>query len=165
VYIMGSLSGTLYIGFTGNLHKRVFQHKFHQMEGFTNKYDVERLVYWASFDDVYLTLAREKQLKGWSRAKKIALIESRNPDWLYLAKEWYPWMTSNPIVMLSEGRASEGRSSAVEASLYPYDWQRAAKPSRVNPSQPLVDHSLMGKQADTPALGEFAPTRTKRQCR
>ncbi len=53
VYIMGSLSGTLYIGFTGNLHKRIFQHKFHQMEGFTNKYDVERLVYWASFDDVH----------------------------------------------------------------------------------------------------------------
>jgi putative endonuclease len=64
VYIMGSLSGTLYIGFAGNLHKRVFQHKFHQMEGFTNKYDVERLVYWASFDDVHNALAREKQLKG-----------------------------------------------------------------------------------------------------
>jgi len=46
VYIMGSLSGTLYIGFTGNLHKRIFQHKFHQMEGFTNRYDVERLLYW-----------------------------------------------------------------------------------------------------------------------
>jgi putative endonuclease len=49
VYIMGSLSGTLYIGFTGDLHKRVFEHKFHQMEGFTNKYDVERLLYWASY--------------------------------------------------------------------------------------------------------------------
>jgi putative endonuclease len=45
VYIMRSLSGTLYIGFTGNPHKRVFEHKFHQMEGFTNKYDVERLLY------------------------------------------------------------------------------------------------------------------------
>jgi putative endonuclease len=92
VYIMGSLSGTLYIGFTGNLHKRIFQHKFHQMEGFTNKYDVERLVYWVSFDDVHNALAREKQLKGWSRAKKIALIEARNPHWLDLAKEWYPWI-------------------------------------------------------------------------
>ena len=92
VYIMGSLSGTLYIGFTGNLHKRAFEHKFHQMEGFTNKHDVERLLYWASYDDVHLALAREKQLKGWSRAKKIALIESRNPHWLDLAKEWYPWM-------------------------------------------------------------------------
>jgi len=95
VYIMGSLSGTLYIGFIGNLHKRVFQHKFHQIEGFTNKYDVERLLHWASYDDVHKALAREKQLKGWSRAKKIALIESRNPHWLDLAKEWYAWMKSN----------------------------------------------------------------------
>src|SRR5580700_6993341 len=93
VYIMGSLSGTLYIGFTGNLHKRVFEHKFHKMEGFTNKYDVERLLYWASYDDVHKALARQKQLKGWSRAKKIVLIELRNPQSPDLAKEWYPWMT------------------------------------------------------------------------
>jgi len=92
VYIMGSLTGTLYIGFTGNLHHRVFQHKFHELEGFTARYDVERLLYWASFDDVHKALAREKQLKGWSRAKKIALIEARNPHWLDLAKDWYPWM-------------------------------------------------------------------------
>jgi putative endonuclease len=98
VYIMASLSGTLYIGFTGNLHKRVFQHKFHQREGFTYKYDVEHLLYWASYDDVHLALAREKQLKGWSRAKKIALIELRNPHWLDLAKEWYPWMESGSAV-------------------------------------------------------------------
>ena len=92
VYIMGSLSGTLYIGFTGNLHQRVFQHKFHQMEGFTARYDVERLLYWTSFDDVHRAIGREKQLKGWSRAKKLVLIESRNPHWLDLAKDWYPWM-------------------------------------------------------------------------
>jgi putative endonuclease len=92
VYIMGSLSGTLYVGFTGNLHKRIFEHKFHQMEGFTKKYEVERLLYWASFDDVHKAIAREKQLKGWSRVKKITLIESRNPYWLDLAREWYPWM-------------------------------------------------------------------------
>jgi len=92
VYIMGSVSGTLYIGFTGNLHRRVFQHKFHQMEGFTARYEVERLLYWASYDDVHKAIARETQLKGWSRAKKIALIEARNPHWLDLAKDWYPWM-------------------------------------------------------------------------
>jgi putative endonuclease len=94
VYIMGSQSGNLYIGFTGNLHKRVFEHRFHQMEGFTSKYGAERLLYWASYDDVHMAIAREKQLKGWSRAKKVALIESRNPHWLDLAKEWYPWMES-----------------------------------------------------------------------
>jgi putative endonuclease len=48
---MGSLSGTLYIGFSGNLHKRIFQHKFHHFEGFTAKYDVTRLLYWESYDD------------------------------------------------------------------------------------------------------------------
>jgi putative endonuclease len=97
-YIMGSLSGTLYVGFSGNLHKRVFEHKFHRRKGFTSKYEVERLLYWASFDDVHKAIAREKQLKGWSRKKKIALIEACNPHWLDLARDWYPWMKS------SEGR-------------------------------------------------------------
>lgn len=92
VYIVGSHSGTLYIGVTGNLHKPVFEHKFRLKEGFTSNHNVERLLYWASWDDVHQALAREKQLKGWSRTKKIALIEARNPHWLDLAKDWYPWM-------------------------------------------------------------------------
>jgi putative endonuclease len=91
-YIMGSLSGTLYIGVTGNLHKRVFEHKSHRIEGFTDKYDVERLLYWESFEHVSRAIAREKQLKGWRRSKKIALIESANPHWLDLAHDWFPWM-------------------------------------------------------------------------
>jgi putative endonuclease len=95
MYIMGSLSGTLYIGMTGNLHKRVFEHKFHRVEGFTDKYQVERLLYWESFDDVQKAINREKQLKGWSRSKKIALIESLNSHWLDLAREWFPWMTGS----------------------------------------------------------------------
>jgi len=82
VYIMGSLSGTLYIGFSGTLHRGVFQHKFHHFEGVTDKYDVTRLLYWESYDDVHKVLARETQLKGWSRSKKIALIVRRNPHWL-----------------------------------------------------------------------------------
>jgi len=89
---MGSLSGTLYIGVTGNLQRRVFQHKFHLFEGFTDKYGVERLLYWESYDDVHKAIGREKQLKGWNRAKKIALIETTNPHWLDLAKDWYPSM-------------------------------------------------------------------------
>ncbi len=72
---MGSLSGTLYIGMTGNLRKRVFEHKFHRIGGFTDKYQVERLLYWESFDEVPKAINREKQLKGWRRSKKIALIE------------------------------------------------------------------------------------------
>ncbi len=100
VYIMGSLSGTLYIGITGNLHKRAFEHKFHRLEGFTDQYDVERLLYCELFDDVHKAIAREKQLKGWRRSKKIALIESLNPSWLDLSREWYPWMKT------SEGRGA-----------------------------------------------------------
>src|SRR5579862_1154881 len=69
-YIMASHSGTLYIGVSGNLHRRVFQHKFHHFEGFTDRYNVVRLIYWESYDDVHKALAREKQLKGWTRAKK-----------------------------------------------------------------------------------------------
>ena len=95
VYIMGSLSGTLYIGVTGNLNKRAFEHKFHRIEGFTDQYDVERLLYRESFDDVHKAIAREKQLKGWRRSKKIALIQSANPHWLDLAREWYPWMKNS----------------------------------------------------------------------
>ncbi len=104
VYIMGSLSGTLYIGMTSNLHARAFQHKFHRIEGFTDDYDVERLLYGESFDDVYRAINREKQLKGWRRSKKIALIESMNPHWLDLARDWYPWMKS--------AQASRGASTS-----------------------------------------------------
>jgi putative endonuclease len=92
VYIMASLTGTLYIGVSGNLHQRIFQHKFHHHEGFTARYDVVRLLYWESYDDVHKALAREKQLKGWTRSKKISLLERRNPRRKDLAAEWYPWM-------------------------------------------------------------------------
>ena len=87
---MGSLAGTFYIGVTGNIEKRVFQHRFHRTQGFTDKYDVGRLLYCESYDDVHKAIAQ--QLKGWSRAKKTVLIESTNPHWLDLAKDWYPWM-------------------------------------------------------------------------
>jgi putative endonuclease len=95
VYIMGSSSGSLYIGVTSNLHRRVFQHKFHRIEGFTDKYNVDRLLYWESFDEVVKAIHREKQLKGWRRSKKVALIEFRNPHWKDLARDWYPWMKAD----------------------------------------------------------------------
>jgi putative endonuclease len=124
VYLMGSLSGTLYIGVTGNLHKRIFQHKFHRTEGFTDKYRVERLLYRESFDDVHKAIAREKQLKGWRRSKKIALIESVNPHWLDLAREWYPSMTSSGELNLhkmsscaQQFRSRSERSCEVEGPL------------------------------------------------
>jgi putative endonuclease len=87
---MGSLSGTLYIGMSSTLYKRVFMHKHHLLESFTAQYKVDRLLYVESFDDVHKAIAREKQLKGWRRDRKIALFARVNPHWLDLAKDWYP---------------------------------------------------------------------------
>ncbi len=89
VYILGSISGTLYFGVTGSLRRRVRQHKQHAFGGFTAQYDVTRLLYFARYRDVGRAIAREKQLKGWRREKKVALIEKDNPSWLDLSREWY----------------------------------------------------------------------------
>jgi putative endonuclease len=88
VYIVASNSGTLYIGVTCKLAFRVMQHKNGEIEGFSSKYKCNRLVYFESFDDVHKAIGREKQLKGWRRAKKIVLIESLNPRWEDLAEKW-----------------------------------------------------------------------------
>ncbi len=88
VYIVGSISGTLYIGLTNNLDRRVLQHKQHEIEGFTKDYDVDRLLFFESYDDVRIAINREKQLKGWRREKKVALIEKINPAWADLTGSW-----------------------------------------------------------------------------
>jgi putative endonuclease len=88
VYIVCSRSGTLYIGMTNSIYRRALEHKRGEVEGFASKYHCDSVVYYESFDDVHKALGREKQLKGWTRAKKIALIESRNPRWQDLAETW-----------------------------------------------------------------------------
>ena len=88
VYIVCSRSGTLYIGMCNNLEPRMREHKSGEFEGFASKYHCDRLVYFESFDDVRKAIDREKQLKGWRRQKKIALIESMNPRWPDLAEKW-----------------------------------------------------------------------------
>jgi len=88
VYIMCSGSGTLYIGMTNSIYRRALEHKRGEVEGLAGKYRCDRLVYYESFDDVHKAIGREKQLKGWSRAKKIVLIESRNRRWEDLADKW-----------------------------------------------------------------------------
>ena len=89
VYIMASKSRRLYIGMTGNLEQRVFQHKAKSIEGFTEKYNIDRLVYFAETGDAVGAIEREKQLKGWLRAKKIALIQSENPAWTDPSRDWF----------------------------------------------------------------------------
>ena len=91
VYILQSASRrALYIGMTNNLRHRVFQHKTHQFEGFTDGYNAIRLVYWEKHDSVAKAIAREKQLKRWRREKKLWLIERVNPQWRDLAADWFP---------------------------------------------------------------------------
>jgi putative endonuclease len=97
VYILGSLSGTLYVGVTSRLDQRIFQHKQHTFASFTSKYEVDRLLYWESYDDVQKAIGREKQLKGWRRDKKIALIESVNPHWEDLSKDSRAWTKGSAL--------------------------------------------------------------------
>jgi len=88
-YIMASRSRTLYVGVTSDLHKRVFQHKWREHDGFTDRYNCDRLVWFERHNDVSAAIAQEKQLKGWRRAKKVALIERTNPAWVDLARDWF----------------------------------------------------------------------------
>jgi len=83
VYIItNKRNGTLYIGMTNNLHRRVSEHKEKLIPGFTQRYGLTRLVYFEEYDDPRYAIEREKKLKGWLRRKKIELIESVNPDWI-----------------------------------------------------------------------------------
>ena len=88
VYIMASLSRALYIGMTSNLEVRVYQHKHKVYEGFTSKYNVSRLVHMEEFANVDDAIARERELKGWRRSRKIELIESQNLEWDDLSTGW-----------------------------------------------------------------------------
>ena len=90
-YIMASRSHTLYIGITGDLQKRVFQHKWKEHRGFTARYNCDRLVWFESHQEVQKAIAREKELKGWRRSKKLTLIESVNPTWADLSRIWYDY--------------------------------------------------------------------------
>ena len=88
-YIMTNKSRTLYTGVTNDLMRRVYEHKHKVVQGFTSKYNIRYLVYYESTSSIHAALAREKQIKGWLRAKKIALIHSMNPEWKDLSEEWF----------------------------------------------------------------------------
>jgi putative endonuclease len=87
VYIMASESGVLYIGVTSNLERRASQHQSKMVPAFTARYNVRKLVYYELHGHIRLAIAREKQIKGWLRKRKIALIESANPSWKDLTLE------------------------------------------------------------------------------
>ena len=89
VYIMANQSKTIYTGVTNNLLRRVQEHKSGVIKGFTSKYHITRLVYFESGHNINEAIYREKQIKGWLRAKKVALIETVNPNWHDLSANWY----------------------------------------------------------------------------
>ena len=88
-YIVASRSRTIYVGMTSDLHSRVFKHKGKHYDGFTAKYNCDRLVWFEAFREVGDAILREKELKGWRREKKLALINGMNPAWVDLARDWY----------------------------------------------------------------------------
>jgi putative endonuclease len=89
VCILTNKSGTLYTGVTGNLKRRVWQHKTKEVKGFTQKYNIDRLIYYETFGDVWSAIAREKQIKGWVRRRKLELIASMDAEWHDLSDGWY----------------------------------------------------------------------------
>jgi putative endonuclease len=89
VYIVASRSRTLYIGITGRLIPRIREHREGTFDGFTAKYNCNRLVYYERYQYVNQAITREKQLKGWRREKKLALIEKLNPSWIDLSERWW----------------------------------------------------------------------------
>ena len=89
IYILTNKSGTLYTGVTGNLKRRVWQHKTKEVKGFTRKYNIDKLIYYETFGDVWSAIAREKQIKGWVRRRKLGLIGSMNAEWRDLSEGWY----------------------------------------------------------------------------
>jgi putative endonuclease len=88
VYILTNHSGTLYVGVTNDLERRVMEHKEFKIDGFTKKYRINRLVYFEETQNVRAALEREKQIKKWRREKKVMLIELENPDWKDLSELW-----------------------------------------------------------------------------
>ena len=86
---MGSKTGTLYVGLTNDIKRRVYEHKQGILEGFSKKYNTNKLLYFETIKDFLSAIAREKQIKRWRREKKVWLIDTQNPDWKDLAWDWY----------------------------------------------------------------------------
>jgi putative endonuclease len=107
VYIMASKSRVLYIGITNNLRRRVWEHKNDLCSGFTRDYRIHRLVYFERFQYVRNAIHREKQLKGWLRRRKIALIEAVNPTWEDLAADRFELGETKQVLRAQETRTQD----------------------------------------------------------
>ena len=103
VYVLASLSGTLYVGLTDDLRKRMTEHKAGLVDGFTRKYKVDPLMYFETYSDSRSAALREQQIKGWRREKKIALFAESNPQWKDLTPEIFQIIGVPPL------RQAQGR--------------------------------------------------------
>lgn len=123
VYIMASKNRAIYIGMGNDLRDRCWEHKTEAKEGFAKKYKTKNLVYFESFGDVRDAINREKQLKGWRRSRKVALIESKNPRWSDLSRDWF--QASSEVLRLRprEARAAsqddKTKKEWIELKFYP----------------------------------------------
>ena len=88
VYVLANGKRMLYVGVTNDLQGRMYEHRQKQIAGYTQQYNISRLVYFETTLNVSAAIAREKQIKGWTRAKKLALVESVNPKWADLSEGW-----------------------------------------------------------------------------
>ena len=125
VYIVASRSQTLYIGFTGTMERRMQQHKEGTHDGFSKQYQCNRLVYLEKHDEVNRAIDREKQLKRWSGAKKITLIERANPTWQELSEGWGDPLTI-PIAR-ADATTSAGLSTTATPPVEMTDWKLRLK--------------------------------------
>ena len=89
VYILANGSRMLYVGVTNDLKRRIYEHRSKQVPGYTRHYNIARLVYFETTPNASVAITREKQIKGWLRAKKLALIETVNPSWADLSEGWF----------------------------------------------------------------------------
>ena len=97
VYILSNEARRMYTGMSSELFTRMFRHKTGAFGGYTAKHGVTKLVYFETTNDVRIAIAREKQLKRWPRARKVALIERENAGWLDLAIDWFPELREDPV--------------------------------------------------------------------
>lgn len=110
VYMMASRSRTIYTGVTNDLRRRVTEHKSGEIEGFTKKYRIHRLVYYETFRDIRDAIGREKQIKSWDRNKRVALVELENPTWEDLSEKWCYTFRFDPsrVATFGEKQISRG---------------------------------------------------------
>jgi len=89
IYILANRSRTLYVGVTNNLQRRIYEHREGLVPGFATRFNIKRLVHFEAFPTMLDAIAREKQLKGWRREKKVTLIATMNPHWRDIGEDWH----------------------------------------------------------------------------